>query len=189
HAVAVNIILLWLEPDRLEAVVAGTLAAARDGLGGIDLLYRPYDTEADWEIAYRVAARAADAGLGVTAHAGEFSAANVAAALRTPGLTRLGHAVHAVDDARLLDRIAARGVTIECCLTCNVFFGAVPSLEEHPICRFVQRGIPVALGADNPVQLSTTIGREYAVAATLGFTTADLFAFTPKALRASFPPV
>jgi adenosine deaminase len=135
-----------------------------------------------------VAARAADAGLGVTAHAGEFSAANVAAALRTPGLTRLGHAVHAVDDARLLDRIAARGVTIECCLTCNVFFGAVPSLEEHPICRFVQRGIPVALGADNPVQLSTTIGREYAVAATLGFTTADLLAFTRNALRASFAP-
>jgi adenosine deaminase len=188
HAVAVNTVLLWLEPDRLEAVLEGTLAAARDGLGGIDLLYRPYDTEADWDVAYRVAARADDAGLGVTAHAGEFSTANIAAALRTPGLTRLGHAVHAVDDPRLLDLVAARGVTIECCLTCNVFFGAVPSFEEHPIGRLVQRGIPVALGADNPVQLGTTIGREYAVAAALGFSPADLLAFTRNAVRACFAP-
>ena len=188
HAVAVTTVLLWLEPERLEAVVAATLAASRDVLGGIDLLYQPYDSEADWDVAYRVAARAAEAGLGVTAHAGELSVANIAAALRTPGLTRLGHAVHAVDDPRLLDLVAARGVTIECCLTCNVFFGAVPSFEEHPIRRFVQRGIPVALGADNPVQLGTTIGREYAVAAALGFTTADLMAITRNALRACFAP-
>jgi len=188
HAVAVNTILLWLEPERLEAVLEATLAAAREGLGGIDLLYQPYDTEADWEVAYRVAARAAEAGLGITAHAGELSIANIAAALRTPGLTRLGHAVHAVDDPRLLDLVSASGVTIACCLTCNVFFGAVPSLEEHPIRQFVLCGISVALGADNPVQLGTTIGREYAVAAALGFTTADLFGFTRNALRACFAP-
>jgi adenosine deaminase len=188
HAVAVNTLLLWMAPDRLDAVIEGTFSAARDGLGGVDLLYQPYDTEADWTVAYQVAGRVAAAGLGVTAHAGELSVANIAAALRTPGLTRLGHAVHAVDDDQLLDLIASRGVTIESCLTCNVFFGVVPSLEEHPIRRFVQRGIPVALGADNPVQLSTTIGREYALAATLGFSIADLLNLTRNALRASFAP-
>ncbi len=88
----------------------------------------------------------------------------------------------------MLDLVAARGVTIESCLTCNVFFGAVPSFEEHPIRRFVRQGIPVALGADNPVQLGTTIGREYAVAAALGFTTADLLGFTRNALHACFAP-
>jgi adenosine deaminase len=188
HALAVNTLLLWMEPDRLEAVLTATLAAARDGLAGIDLLYQPYNAEADWTIAHHVAARAADAGLGVTAHAGEFSSANLTAALRTPGLTRLGHAVHAAGDPRLLELIAGRGVTIECCLTCNLVLGAAPSLGEHPIRRFVEHGIPVALGTDNPVQLSTTIGREYMVAATLGFSTAGLLGFTCNAIQASFAP-
>jgi adenosine deaminase len=151
-----------------------------------ELLYQPYDAEVEWEPMYRVAARAADAGLGVTAHAGEFSTANIAAALRTPGLSRIGHAVYAARDPRLLDRLAHSGVTVECSLSCNVVLGAVPSYEEHPIHQFVERGIPVALCADVPVQIATTIGREYALAHALGFSPTDLVSFTANAIRASF---
>ncbi len=157
-----------------------------EGLGGIDLLYTPYDTEADWASIYRLAARAADAGLGITAHASEFSAANVAAAADCPGLTRIGHAVYAAEDPRLLELLAVRGITIECSLTCNVVLGAVPSYKEHPIRHFAASGIPVALCTDDPVQVCTTIGREYAIAATLGFTPAELLGFTANAIRASF---
>jgi adenosine deaminase len=188
HASAVVTLLLWLEPARLETIVVACIAAARDGLAGVDLLYRPYDVEVDWTPAHKIAAGLADAGLGITAHAGEFSAANIEAALETPGLTRLGHAVHAACEPKLLDLIAARGATIECCLTCNVLLGAVPSYEEHPIRRFLEHGIPVALGTDNPVQLGTNIGREYAVASALGFTEADLLALTTNAIRAAFAP-
>jgi adenosine deaminase len=164
------------------------VAAADDGLGGIDLLYRPYDEEADWEHLSRVASRALEAGLGVTAHAGEFSTANIAAALRLPGLTRLGHAVYAASDPRLLDMLVERGVTVECSLSCNVVLGAVSSYEDHPIRRFVKRGIPLALCTDNPVQICTTIGREYARAAALGFSPVELLGFTADAVRASFLP-
>ena len=188
HALAVVTLVLWLEPAVLEPVVAATLAGARKGIAGIDLLYRPYDTEADWSAAYRLAARASDAGLGVTAHAGEFSSANIEAALRTPGLTRLGHAVHAADSPALLDLVRERGVTIECCLSCNVLLGAVPSLEAHPVRAFVEHGIPVALGTDNPVQLTTTIAAEYAAAASLGLSPAELLAFTRNGIAASFAP-
>lgn len=188
HALAVVTLLLWLEPSLLERVVMAAIAAARDGLAGIDLLYRPYDVEADWSAAYRIAARSADAGLGVTAHAGEFSAANIAAALRVPGLTRLGHAVHAADSEELLELVRERGVTIECCLACNVLLGAVSSLEAHPIRTFVEHGIPVALGTDNPVQLSTTIEAEYVAASRLGFSRAQLLEFTRTGITASFAP-
>jgi adenosine deaminase len=188
HALAVVTLVLWLEPALLDRVVAATLAGAREGIAGIDLLYRPYDREADWSAAYGIAARATDTGLGVTAHAGEFSSANIEAALRTPGLTRLGHAVHAADSAALLELVRERGVTIECCLSCNVLLGAVASLEVHPIRTFVEHGIPVALGTDNPVQLSTTIAGEYAAAASLGFGPADLLAFTRDAIASSFSP-
>ncbi|MGE5333735.1 MAG: hypothetical protein ACM3N4_03470 [Nitrososphaerota archaeon] len=186
--VALYTLLMWIEPDQLERLVVACLQAAHEGLAGIDLLYTPYDAEADWRPIYRVAERMAAAGLGVTAHVGEFSTANIAAALRTPGLTRLGHAVYAARDPRLLDAVAASGVTVECSLSCNVVLGAVASYAAHPIRQFMARGIPVALCTDNPVQVSTTIGREYALARALGFTPDNLLAFTMNAIRASFAP-
>ncbi|MFI5272009.1 MAG: hypothetical protein ACHQ4H_03120 [Ktedonobacterales bacterium] len=188
RAAALYTLLMWTEPDHLERVVAACLRAADDGLAGIDLLYAPYDAEADWRPMYKVAERAAAAGLGVTAHAGEFSTANIAAALRTPGLTRLGHAVYAAREPRLLDLLAENGVTVECSLSCNVVLGAVPRYESHPIRAFVEHGIPVALCTDDPVQVCTTIGREYAIAHALGFTPAELLGFTRNALRAAFTP-
>ena len=187
-AEAVVSLILWYEPERVERLLQACLLAAEEGLAGIDLLYDAYDTEADWGTAYRVAERAAAAGLGVTAHAGEFSAANIAAAVRVPGLTRIGHAVHAAYDPRLLELLTESGVTVECCPSCNVVLGAVPSYEEHPIGRFVAAGIPVALCTDDPVQVCTTLGREYAIAAALGFSVDDLLGFTRDALRASFAP-
>ena len=172
-------------PD--EGALCGTLCAwAGYALAGIDLLCEPYDAEADWRTAYRVARVAIEEGLGVTAHAGEFSIANLAAALAVPGLTRIGHATQAVRDDRLLERLAARGVTVECCLTSNVVLGAVAHLEEHPLPRLIADGIPVALGTDDPVELDTTIDREYVLAARLGLSVAQLTDLTRTAICASF---
>jgi adenosine deaminase len=190
RAEAIVILMPWQTPELLERLLDACVSAAheRNGLAGIDLLYQPYDAEADWEPMYRAAERAADAGLGMTAHAGEFSTANIAAALRVPHLSRIGHAVYAARDSRLLDLLADSGVTVECSLSCNVVLGAAPSYEEHPIHQFVERGIPVALCADVPVQIATTIGREYALAHALGFSLAELVGFTANAIRASFAP-
>ncbi|HEY1388660.1 MAG TPA: hypothetical protein VGF38_08950 [Ktedonobacterales bacterium] len=190
RAEAIVILMPWQTPELLERLLDACISAARerDGLAGIDLLYQPYDAEAEWEPMYRAAERAADAGLGITAHAGEFSTANIAAALRTPGLSRIGHAVYAARDPRLLDLLAQSGVTVECSLSCNVVLGAVPSYEEHPLHQFVENRIPVALCADVPVQIATTIGREYALAHSLGFSLSELVGFTANAIRASFTP-
>jgi adenosine deaminase len=188
RAEAIATLLLWLPAERLERIVAGCLRAAREGLRGVDFLYQPYETEADWTSAHHIAERAAAAGLGITAHAGELSTANIAAALRLPGLSRLGHATYAAADARLLELLARSGATVECSLTCNVLIGAVETYDEHPIRRFVASGIPVALCTDDPLQLCTTIGREYAIAHSLGFAPAELLAFTRCAVQAAFTP-
>ena len=63
-----------------------------------------------------------------------------------------------------------------------------PSYEEHPLRRFVEVGIPVAHCTDHPVQVCTKIGREYALAAALGFSEEELLRFTHAAVRASFAP-
>ena len=162
------------------------IAGARHGLAGINIIPLTYDRPADWSVVCGWAQRARDAGLGITAHAGEFGALHLAEALEVPGLTRIGHAVGAGSDPRLLDRIAERGVTIECPLSCNTVLGAVESYEAHPVRRFMERGIPVAICTDDPVRACTSIGREYAIASQLGFSMAALREFTANAVRASF---
>jgi adenosine deaminase len=165
------------------------LQMARDGLAGIDFRVDPYAEEANpahWEVVYGMGERAADAGLGITVHAGEFSTANIAAALRIPGLKRLGHGVYVASDPQLMEDLAQSGITVECCLSCNVVTGAVPSYEAHPMRQYVACGIPVTLNTDDPVRVCTTIGREYAIAARLGFSPAELLAFTRNAVVASF---
>jgi adenosine deaminase len=77
-------------------------------------------------------------------------------------------------------------VTIECNLSCNIILGAARSYEEHPIRQLLAYDIPVTLNTDDPVRVWTTIGREYAVAAALGFTPAELLSFTRNAVNAAF---
>lgn len=186
YAEAIASVLLWYEPDRLAAVVDECVNAAVEGLAGMDLLYVPYATEANWRVGRQVVDRAVDAGLGVTVHAGEFSTANIGAVAHLDGVTRIGHATQAFRDPWLLDVLAEREVTVECCLSCNVLLGAVPRLAEHPMRRFQAHGIKVALGTDNPVQVGTTIGDEYAAAAQLGLSDEELLELTRTAVRAGF---
>jgi adenosine deaminase len=172
---------IWI--DQLLPVC---LAMAQEGLAGINIIPDSYNAEADWRPIYRWAERASAAGLGITAHAGEFSVANIEQALRVPGLTRIGHAVYAAQEAELLEQLARSGVTVECNLSCNVILGAAQSYEDHPIRQFVAYNIPVTLNTDDPVRVWTTIGREYAIAAALGFAPADLLNFTRNSISAAF---
>jgi adenosine deaminase len=174
-------------PDRWDQVFLRCLDLAAEGLAGIDIIPDPYAAEADWHGVAEWTARAATAGLGVTVHAGEFSPANIAAACALPGVSRLGHAVYAAAEPRLLDAVRCAGLTVECCVSCNVLLGAVASIEEHPIRALAEYGIPVTLNSDDPIHVSTTIGREYALAAAhLGFSESALLQVTRTAIDASF---
>ena len=177
---------LWPHHDGASEVFARCLEACGEGLAGIDFIPAPYETEADWPEAHDWASQAVAAGLGITAHAGEFSTANIASALRLPGIRRIGHAVHSTSDRKLLGELVSSGVTVECCLTSNLILGSVEALDVHPIIRFVEAGIPVTINTDDPVRLSTNIGREYQVAAGLGFSTGQLNGFTRTSLESSF---
>ena len=186
-----EVIIFSIWPTRPDSniVIDACLEAEKAGLAGIDFVATPYEREADpaeWKEVYAWAERAAGAGLGITVHAGEFSPANIRSALGVPGVTRIGHAVHAAFDTALLDEMGQAGVTVECCLTSNVVLGAVPSLKDHPIRVFLDAGIPVTLSSDDPVSLHTTIGREYEQAAGLGFDAPDLLGFTRNGIVSSF---
>lgn len=110
--------------------------------------------------------RAADAGLGVTVHAGEAGGArNITAAVKTLRANRIGHGVSAANDERVMALLAERNVAVEICLSSNLHTGAVKSLEAHPLCTLDAAGVPVVLATDNRFFSGTTLSREYELAA------------------------
>lgn len=94
-------------------------------------------------------------GLGLTAHAGEDAPAGyVWEAIDVLGANRIGHGCAAVQDQALLQRLARDRILVECCMSSNYHTGAVPRDAPHPIVRFLEAGVPVAVCCDN-----TTVSR------------------------------
>jgi len=73
---------------------------------------------------------------------------------------------------------------VEVCLTSAVVLGMVARLEDHPLPRFLEAGMAVALGTDSPMRLGTNIAGEYAKARALGLGEADLAAMSARARAA-----
>jgi adenosine deaminase len=94
-------------------------------------------------------------GLGLTAHAGEDAPSDyIWEAIDVLGATRVGHGCAAAGDDTLLRRLARDRIVVECCLSSNYHTGAVARSAPHPIARFLEAGVPVAICCDN-----TTVSR------------------------------
>ena len=148
-----------------EASLTVDLAIRNSGSGvvGVDLAGdESLFSEGRFESQFRLAR---EAGLGVTVHAGESGGPeHVAASVDTLGADRIGHGTSAARDPRVLELLAERNVTVECCLSSNVHTGAVPRYEEHPLPRLIEAGVPVALATDNRFFSRTSLSREYDIA-------------------------
>jgi adenosine deaminase len=128
---------------------------------------------ADFAPAFRIAERA---GLLLAPHAGELvGPPSVAAALDLLHANRLGHGVRSAEDPWLLERLAAGGITCEVCPSSNVALGVAPDAESVPIRLLFEAGVPIALGADDPVLFGRRLVRQYEIAR-------DVHAFTPPEL-------
>jgi len=78
---------------------------------------------------------------------------------------RIGHAVAAREDPKLMDYLAEHGIGVESNLTSNVQTMTVPDYASHPIGTFLDHGIKASLSTDDPGISGNTIGYEYKVAA------------------------
>jgi adenosine deaminase len=115
-------------------------------------------------------------GLRRTAHAGESEGPErIWEALDNLDPQRIGHGTSAGKDPELIKRLARDGIYLEVCLSSNVQTGAIDRLENHPLPRFLDAGVKVALCTDNPTVSSTTLSREYELAMeTFGFSENDI---------------
>lgn len=105
---------------------------------------------------------AREAGLGLTAHAGEWAGpASVRATLDDLRVDRLGHGVRAIETPALVDRLAEAGVVLEVCPGSNIALGVYRDWAAHPIARLRAAGVKVTVSTDDPPFFRTTMGREY----------------------------
>ena len=134
------------------------------------------------------AARAA--GLRSVPHAGETTGPQtVWDALHLLGAERIGHGTSAAQDPALLEHLAATGVPLEVCPSSNLATRAVATLEEHPLPRFVEAGVTVAIASDDPPMFGTTLNREYELAADLlDLDEEGVRELARTSVRASFAP-
>jgi adenosine deaminase len=101
-----------------------------------------------------------------TCHAGEGAGAeSVADAVRVCGAHRIGHGTRLIEDPRLMDELAERGIAIEACLTSNVQTRAAKDYASHPVRAYFDRGMRVTLNTDNRLMSGVTLVDEYAHAA------------------------
>jgi aminodeoxyfutalosine deaminase len=150
------------------------------GIGG-DEVGGPAHLFAD---AYRYAK---DAGLRLTAHAGETDGPESIRAALAIGAERIGHGIRAIDDPELVRRLAAEQVPLEVCITSNVLTGAVKSLDVHPVRRLFDAGVPITLNTDDPGVFDTTLQRELQIAKDrFGFSDAELAQIEATADRVRF---
>lgn len=118
----------------------------------------------DFAKAFRLAR---DAGLVAVPHAGELRGPrSVRAAVEDLGAVRLGHGVRSVEDPALLELMADRQVVCEVCPASNVALGVLPSASAVPVRRLRAAGVPVALGADDPLLFRSGLLAQYETART-----------------------
>jgi adenosine deaminase len=148
----------WLE---LKA-----LLSQRDQIVALDLA----GDEANWpgELFKAHFQEAREAGWQVTVHAGEIDGArSVWQAISELGASRIGHAVHAINDSNLMETMLERSIGIEVSLTSNVQTSTVSDYPEHPLKTFMDKGLLAALCSDDPGISGINLVYEYEIAAPL----------------------
>jgi adenosine deaminase len=120
---------------------------------------------AEFAAAFRIAARA---GLMAVPHGGELAgAASVRGCLEALNADRIGHGVAAAGDPGLARQLARRQVTLEVCPSSNVALGVAAKPADVPLTRLLDAGVPVALGADDPLLFGSRLTAQYELARTV----------------------
>ena len=137
--------------------------------------------------AFRLARAGGLAGL---PHAGELlGPAAVAETVRSLAPARLGHGVRASEDPAVLSLLASEGIACEVCPASNVALGVFDSHAAVPLRALESAGVPVVLGADDPLLFGAGLVEQYAAARDVhGYGRDDLARLAAASVRHAVMP-
>ncbi|MFI1448267.1 adenosine deaminase [Streptomyces virginiae] len=138
----------------------------------------------------RAFAIAREGGLLAAPHGGELTGpSSVRDCLDDLHASRIGHGVRAAEDPRLLKRLADRQITCEVCPASNVALGVYERAEDVPLRTLFEAGVPMALGADDPLLFGSRLAAQYEIARRHhAFTDAELAELARQSVRGSAAP-
>jgi len=132
---------------------------------------------------------ARSAGLHLVAHAGESMGPESVRAALALGAERIGHGIAAAQDEALMRELRERDIPLEICITSNLVTGVVKRVEDHPVRRLFDAGVPITLNTDDPAMFRCTLAGEYRLAADrFGFSEAELRGVVQNGFRYAFQP-
>jgi adenosine deaminase len=157
-AVALIVTAMRSHPPAANAELARVAGAVDAPVVGFDLA----GPEAAWPAPPHAIAflAAREAGLELTAHAGEVAGAERVREVLDFGVRRVAHGVTAIEDPTLLELLRARDVTLDLCPTSNVQAGVVASLAEHPLAALHRAGVSVTISTDDRTVTGITLTDE-----------------------------
>ncbi len=133
--------------------------------------------------------QARDAGLRLTNHAGETTGPEAIWEALGIGSERIGHALSAIHDEKLMEELRTRRVPLELNPTSNVRTGVCAKFAEHPLRRYFDAGLLVTVNSDDPAFFGSDLANEYLLAHTeQGFSRDELRQLASNSIQASFLP-
>jgi aminodeoxyfutalosine deaminase len=134
-------------------------------------------------------AEARDAGLRLTAHAGESVGPEAIWGALNIGAERIGHGLTAIHDSELMGLLAERQIPVEVCISSNLRTGCCAKLADHPIRRYFDAGLMTTLNSDDPAMFASDLENEYRLAQDeFDFTGEHLRELAANSIEASFLP-
>lgn len=131
---------------------------------------------------------AGEAGLGLTAHTGEWrDAASVLHTVEQLNLSRVGHGIRAAEDKAVLGKLVERNIGFEVCLSSNLALAPHYLQPNHPLGDMLAAGCKISLATDDPAFFNTTPNNEYSIAEkTLGLSGSQLQQIARDSIEMSF---
>ncbi len=134
-------------------------------------------------------AEARNAGLRLTAHAGETVGPESIWAALNIGAERIGHGLTAIEDPDLMEILAERQIPIEICISSNLRTGCCVPAALHPVRSYFDAGLMITLNSDDPAMFESDLEAEYLLAQReFGFSAEHLRELAANSFEASFLP-
>jgi aminodeoxyfutalosine deaminase len=158
-----------------QARIVAEWAAERQDLGVVAFGIGGSETRGPAEWFGDVFAFAKREGLHLVAHAGEGTSPQSIRAALDIGAERIGHGISAIEDEALMCCLRERDIPLEVCVTSNLVTGVVKRVEDHPLRRLFDAGVPIVLNTDDPAMFRCTLVGEYELAMRqFGFSEAEM---------------
>jgi adenosine deaminase len=196
HPIVVNTIICAMRTERRSLEIAQLAVRMRANDPRI-VAFDLAGAETGWPPSLHAAALALARAeqMHITIHASEPPDLLLISDALEHGAERIGHGVRLLADVdpvtgslgRLATYVRERQICLELAPTCNVQIGAVPTLADHPVGRFLRMGFRATINTDNRLMSNVSVSSEvHDVAHAQRLSWAEIGQLQRNALEASF---